>query len=331
MVSTTPPIDTQDSPAPSKQATRDTYKPIRAARILGVGIATLDIINQVERYPDEDEEVRALGQRILRGGNCANTLAVLSALGHRCHWAGTLADDNGATLIRQDLAARDIDLTAAKLIPGGATPTSYITLSRASGSRTIVHHRDLPELDAADLAAVDLQAFDWVHLEGRNPGETAKLIDRIAAECPELPISVEIEKPRPGIEALFRLPDTAPSTIIVARAFAQQQGADNPEAFLERFARQCNASLMLLPWGAAGAYARSSTGECHFVAAQPPAQIIDTIAAGDVFNAGAIDALLRQKPINRVLEAANTLAGCSCGQLGIDGIVPTTTTCQSAV
>jgi ketohexokinase len=330
MASSTSTTDAHRPRVQSQQERHRSDKPARAARILGVGIATLDIINQVERYPAEDDEVRALGQRILRGGNCANTLAVLSALGHHCHWAGTLADDNGATLIRQDLVARDIDLTAAKIIPGGATPTSYITLSHASGSRTIVHHRDLPELDAADLAAVDLQAFDWVHLEGRNPGETAKLIDRIAAECPELPISVEIEKPRPGIEALFRLPDTAPSIIIVARAFAQQQGAEDPEAFLERFARQCNASLLLLPWGAAGAYALSNSGERYFAPAQPPARIIDTIAAGDVFNAGAIHALVQHSPVDQVLEAANALAGRSCGQFGIDGIVPPTTTHPSA-
>ena len=47
-------------------------------RILGVGIATLDLINEVERYPPEDAEVRALTQRRSRGGNAANTLAVLS-------------------------------------------------------------------------------------------------------------------------------------------------------------------------------------------------------------------------------------------------------------
>ncbi|MEA3643199.1 MAG: ketohexokinase, partial [Lamprobacter sp.] len=68
----------------------------RPASLLGVGIATLDIINQVERYPAEDAEVRASAQRLLRGGNCANTLAVLSELGHHCRWAGTLADDLGA-------------------------------------------------------------------------------------------------------------------------------------------------------------------------------------------------------------------------------------------
>ena len=63
------------------------------ARILGVGIATLDIINTVDGYPAEDSEVRAIHQRICRGGNATNTLVVLSQLGHRCAWAGVLADE----------------------------------------------------------------------------------------------------------------------------------------------------------------------------------------------------------------------------------------------
>ena len=293
----------------------------RPAHILGVGIATLDIINQVERYPAEDDELRALSQHITRGGNSANTLAVLSDFGHRCRWVGTLADDSGAALIRQDLRARGIDLDAAKTVPDSATPTSYITLSRASGSRTIVHHRDLPELTAADFARADLSALDWVHFEGRNPSETARMIARVASECPDLPISVELEKPRPGIEALFQLPETAHSVLIVARAFAEQQGAHDPHAFLQQFAKQTNASLLLLPWGADGAYALTSKRARIFAPAQPPAQLIDTIAAGDVFNAAAITALLDHQPIDQVLRTANALAGHSCGQLGIDGLV----------
>lgn len=312
---------THKSQRTTRPCTSHPPEPKRTNRILGVGIAALDIINQVERYPAEDDEVRAISQRILRGGNSANTLAVLSELGHACQWIGTLTDDSGATLIRQDLTARGIDLEHAKVIPGGATPTSYINLSRATGSRTIVHHRDLPELTAADFSLTNLHDIDWVHFEGRNPNETTQMIAQVAAERPELPISVEIEKPRPGIEALLQLPATTRSVIIVARAFAEQQGAQDPETFLRQFANQSSASLLLLPWGAAGAYALTQERELIFAPANPPTEVIDTIAAGDVFNAAAIAALLDNQPVNQVLQNANALAGRSCGQLGIDGIV----------
>ena len=63
------------------------------ARILTVGIATLDIINRVARYPAEDTEIRALGQHRQRGGNASNTAVVLSQLGHQVDFAGVLIDE----------------------------------------------------------------------------------------------------------------------------------------------------------------------------------------------------------------------------------------------
>jgi len=290
--------------------------------VLGVGIATLDIVNQVAAYPAEDDEVRALSHQIQRGGNCANTLAVLRQLGHRCRWVGTLAGDTGAEHIRHDLRGRGIALDAVTLVRGAATPTSYIALSQATGSRTIIHYRDLRELGAADFAAVDLAGVDWVHFEGRCPTEVEAMINRVAAECHEVPISVEIEKPRPEIERLFHLPRDRQSLLIVSRAYAEQQGAREPEAFLAAFAERSNASLTLLPWGAQGAYARTASGETLFAPARPPRRVVDTIAAGDVFNAAAIAALLDRADPVEVLARANALAGRSCGQLGIDGLLP---------
>ncbi|VAX01070.1 hypothetical protein MNBD_GAMMA19-1040, partial [hydrothermal vent metagenome] len=54
------------------------------ARVLVVGIATLDIINTVDDYPEEDTEVRASTQVMRRGGNACNTAVVLQQLGHQC-------------------------------------------------------------------------------------------------------------------------------------------------------------------------------------------------------------------------------------------------------
>lgn len=305
-----------------------------AGWILGIGIATLDIINQVASYPPEDAEVRAQHQWIRPGGNVNNTLWVLRQLGHPCRWAGTLADDAGGTLIRKTFAARDISTEFAIQIPNAATPTSYIALSQATGSRTIIHHRDLRELQANDLEAISLEGCRWIHCEGRNPTETAKLIHRFKLDWPEIPISVEIEKPRDQLELLLRNVDV----LIFSRAYveavtdidehARSSPANlatppvpDPVAFLLEQRERWDAELFFLPWGAAGAYGlhRNDTTPC-FVPAQPPSQIKDTLAAGDVFNAAAIDALLSGAALSETLRRANALAGFKCGQWGIDGL-----------
>jgi ketohexokinase len=284
--------------------------------ILGVGIAVLDIVNLVDAYPREDDEVRALSQRIVRGGNVANTLSVLRQFGHRCDWIGTLADDAGAALIADDLDRRGIGRGFAVTLPGTRTPTSYITLSRATGSRTIVHYRDLPELTAGDFAAVSLEGCKWVHFEGRHPAETARMIEQVRRVRPGLPISVEIEKPRPQIEQLL---DSA-AVLIFSRAFACTAGHGDPLGFLHEYMARCAADLCILPWGAEGAYALARGAEPVFSPAHAPPAPVDTLAAGDAFNAAVIDALLRGLGVADMLLHANRIAGHKCGREGLDGL-----------
>ncbi|MGD8885253.1 MAG: PfkB family carbohydrate kinase, partial [Gammaproteobacteria bacterium] len=172
------------------------------ATVIGVGIAAVDIINFTDGFPREDDEVRAQRQDIRRGGNTANTLVVLSQLGHRCRWLGTLADDLNSMVIGDDFARYNIDTTGCEIITGGKTPTSYITLNQRNGSRTIVHYRDLPELSATAMNNIPLQHAHWVHFEGRNEIHTRYMIDHVKKQHASLPVSIEIEKPRDQLDLL---------------------------------------------------------------------------------------------------------------------------------
>lgn len=283
--------------------------------VLGVGVATLDVIYEVAEYPREDDKVRALTARRARGGNAANTLAVLRQLGHRCAWVGTWADDAAAAWVREDLDRRGIDSRAAVVHRGSTTPTSYILLSRARGTRTIVHYRDLPELQAEDFARVALDGWDWVHFEGRAPEHTARMIARVQRERPELPISLELEKLRPGSEQLL-LPVRV---LFLARSYLHACGAgDDPVPWLHRYRARSGAALALAPWGAEGVYAVTADEAPQFVPAHHPERVVDTLGAGDVFNAAVIDGLLRGWPTAQTLQRAVRLAGSKCGHLGLD-------------
>jgi len=133
------------------------------ASILGVGNATLDVINSVDHYPVEDSERRAISQHICRGGNAANTLVVLSQLGHDCHWAGVLANEPDARRICADFDQYQIDWSPAYQVSTGKVPISYILSNRCNGSCAIVHVRDLPEYPAAHFFELELNGYDWLH------------------------------------------------------------------------------------------------------------------------------------------------------------------------
>lgn len=298
------------------------------ANILGVGIATLDIINTVEHFPREDEELRAIAQRQTRGGNVTNTLVVLSQLGHRVTWAGTLADDENSRLIRDELARYSVDISPVQVIRGGYTPTSYVTLNRQNGSRTIVHYRDLDEYSFEAFRNIDLKNFDWLHFEGRNVDQTRRMLEYARQTVPGIPRSVEIEKPRADIGELCGLADL----LLYSRSYVQDEtgageipdssgNGPNPVVFLENRAQQVPTADHVCTWGEKGAYGISQSGCKSHVPAVKPSKIIDTLGAGDTFMAGLIHAKLEGMDFTETLKAASTLAGQKCGQYGFDGLV----------
>lgn len=59
-------------------------------RILCVGSLCLDIINICERYPKEDEDIRAKDQKWQKGGNATNTCHVLRMLNRECELLTTM-------------------------------------------------------------------------------------------------------------------------------------------------------------------------------------------------------------------------------------------------
>ena len=287
------------------------------ARILAIGVATLDIINTVDGYPRENDKLRALARRQVRGGNAANTLVVLSRLGHRGAWAGTLADDEPARLIRDDLQRHGIDLRHARARQG-ASPVSYVTHNRRNGSRTIIHYRELEEFSAADFRLIELTPYDWCHFEGRNVAQLARMLAMARAARPALPLSLEVEKPRPGIEALFG----HARVLLFSRDYAASQGAGDAASFLAEMSGRLPGRRLFCTWGEDGAWAVDESGHSLHAPAHRPPAVVDTLGAGDTFNAGVIHGCLAGYTVAETLRRACRLAGEKCGHEGLDFTPP---------
>lgn len=286
------------------------------ARILGVGVATLDIISEVDSFPPEDSEVRALSRRVVRGGNVANSLVVLSQLGHSCAWAGTCVDNADGQYVLGALKACGVDVTRTVCEASGQMPVSCVTMNRSNGSRTIVHYRDLREYNYSDFAAVEPGGFDWIHFEGRNVGQVLQMLKHTGEVAPRTRRSVEIEKPRAGIEMLFAEADV----LMFSRLFANTRGSRDAHGFLDAISAQASGKLLVCSQGEDGAVARDAQGGHFSSPAFAPGVLVDTLGAGDTFNAGMIDGLSRGYALPEVLKAACRLAGRKCGQTGFDNL-----------
>lgn len=284
--------------------------------ILIVGNAVLDIVLNVDHYPSEDEEMRAASRRAALGGNAANTAQVLAGLGRPVDLLATLAPDGDAAELRRLLGAAGVDTRHLVTAAGGHTPVSYILLHAANGSRTIVHHRELDELRFKDFATLPLHDYGWVHFEGRNVATVARMIGHLREQGFAGGVSVELEKDRPGIDALLPQADLA----LCSRALAGTRGHRDAASLLAALRDRAPQAALTCTWGEAGAWALGRDGALHHCPAHAPARVVDTIGAGDAFNAGMIAALAGGAELPAALSAATALAGRKVGQPGFVGL-----------
>ena len=286
------------------------------AKIFGIGNATFDIVLTVDGYPRENDEIRCRDRSFRRGGNVANTLVVLRQLGHSCSWAGTLADTVEGRFIRDDLQAHGVDTGACRIAGSGCVPTSTIVLNERTGSRTIIHYRNLPEYSFEDFRALELGSFDWLHFEGRNVSSLRSMLHWSRERYPCTPRSLEVEKPRPGIEGLF----DQVRVLLFSQSYAESQGYARPGQLLRAVHEKYPGIDLFCAWGAEGAVSMDGEGRITSRAAHTPSRVVDTLGAGDCFNAGVIAGYLAGGDNVAVLHQACFLAGEKCGQIGFDGL-----------
>jgi ketohexokinase len=283
--------------------------------ILITGNATLDVVNVVDHYPHEDEEMRAVRQWVGAGGNAANVATVLATHRHRCDWAGVIARDADGKNLVDKLTAAQVGLDHASH-QEGHSPVSYITVNQQNGSRTIVHHRDLPELMAADFADIPVTHYDWLHFEGRNVVELGKMLAFTRDAVFDQPLSLEIEKARDGLEALIPQVDL----VMFSRAYAQAHGFTDAPTFLRDRQATHGCVWMTCTWGDQGAWALDQLGVMFHAPALAVETVVDTVGAGDTFNAGLIHALATGQLLEEALHYAVALAGRKVQQQGLAGL-----------
>ncbi|XP_039202032.1 ketohexokinase isoform X4 [Crotalus tigris] len=294
-------------------------------RILCIGLVCLDIISVVDNYPEEDSDTRCLSQRWQRGGNASNTCTVLALLGAPCAFMGSLAPGHAANFILSDFQRCKVEVAHLVWQSQGETPCACCLINCRNGSRTVtLYDTNLPDVTAADFEKVDLSQYKWIHWEGRNASEQVKMLQQVEKynqACPpseRVTTSLEVEKTRPELYQLFSYGDVVFVSKDVAKTFGFYSA---PEAVKGLYGRLKPGATLVCAWAEYGADAMGPDGLLVHSDAVSPETVVDTLGAGDTFNAAVILALSKGKALPAALTYGCQVAGRKCGVHGYDGIV----------
>ncbi|MEA3406177.1 MAG: PfkB family carbohydrate kinase [Pseudomonadota bacterium] len=287
------------------------------AKVLGIGNAVLDIVLKVPHALHDDEELRASQRHIQVGGNVSNSLYILSQLGHQASLCTTTGGDAEAKQLLTGLKERQVNTEHVQRFIKGRTPTSYVSLNAENGHRAIVHYRDLPELSFDHFAKIEIEEYDWLHFEGRNIENLKGMLNIAKTFLTHQPISLEVEKPREGIEDL--LPQA--NLIFFSHHYASAKGFKDGEALLIEMQSQLPSSNLICTWGDKGAWLYPANGQIQHVPAEAVSPIVDTLGAGDTFNAAVIHHLISGQSLLEAVQQASQLAARKCMKHGLDNIL----------
>ncbi|CAL7941049.1 unnamed protein product [Xylocopa violacea] len=280
-------------------------------KILCVGLTCLDIVQTCKQYPEEDSDQRSVDYRWQRGGNASNTCTVLSQLGSSCEFFGTLSTEEHFSFLQNDMRKCNIDFSHCPMVDKIGCPTSTVILSLSSGSRTILHHNpNLPELTLKHFEQLHLGDYSWIHFEGRNLNEVLSMMQcvenynnmlnysqdndskEINKKHVPITVSVELEHPKQELLDLLAYVDVA----FISKEFAQSRGYDNMSETLKNISEDAKSGATLIcAWADRGAMAKTPDNIIVQSPAFPPQKVVDTLGAGDTFNAAVLHFLNKAK------------------------------------
>lgn len=225
-----------------------------AVRICGLGD------NVVDRYADKGV--------MYPGGNAVNVAVHARRSGAETGYVGVLGTDDAGDLVESSLRSEGIDLTRTRREPGeNAFATVY---TDETGNRSFGLCRKGVSLflpDAEDLAY--LSTFDLVHM-----CETIRMEEVLPTLAARVPISYDFSD-RDDAYAGPLLPWVA------VAAFSRSRATDAEVDALIRWAHECGARIVIVTRGADGAVV--SDGSVVHRQPAAPAQVVDTLGAGDSF------------------------------------------------
>jgi sugar/nucleoside kinase (ribokinase family) len=248
------------------------------------------------------------------GGICA---AGAARLGLRVAMIGVLGDDTFGRFMRESLSARGVNLSSVRTDPRIPTGLS-VHLIREDDRAIVTNPGTIPELRCEDIDVDLLASARHIHVSSYflQSGLWAGLPDLLRqARAAGATVSLDpnwdpAETWDQGLSAVYRLLDVLLPNDAEAVELSRAGGAVPADAAEAARTLAAAGPTVAVKLGTEGALAALPDGQIIRVPAVPDTNPVDTVGAGDSFDAGFLAATLWGWDTRRALAL-----GASCGAL----------------
>lgn len=280
----------------------------RHPAILCAGIAVIDHVFQLQRFPEPGKKSRAENFTVVVGGNAANAAVAAAHLGANVKFSAPLGDDTIADDIIARLGREAIDCSHIVRVAGAASPISAILVD-GTGERMIANYRGAA-LATARLPDPErlIADADAVLIDNRFP-EFALLIAE-AARSRGLPVVLDADEPTRLTNEIL---SACTHVIFSAYGLSETAKCDDAAAGLRRIAGHTDAFLAVTG-GETGTLWLDGSNVRRSPAFNVTA--VDTLGAGDVYHGAFTLSLGEGRGLLPTMQFAAAAAALKCTRFG---------------
>ncbi len=287
-----------------------------------LGSLNMDMVTRVERFPLPGETIIGQSFSIFPGGKGANQAVALGRLGCRVEMVGAIGDDMLGTQYRKVLVDAGVGAQGVVIAAGSATGTAsievnaqgenhIIVVAAANGTVSPAFVKDRRSyIEAADILLMQLE----IPLE--SVLEAAKIAFAIGATI--------ILDPAPAVQLPGELyqflsiitPNETEAALLTGEDTSTEAGMLRAGGLL----LDRGVQTVIIKAGRQGAFLINREGSVLIPGFS--VKTIDTVAAGDSFNAGLACALGNGKTLTDAIRFANAVAALSTTREGAQSAMP---------
>jgi sugar/nucleoside kinase (ribokinase family) len=295
-------------------------------RVVCLGQFTADVVvAPVYSLPEKGKSVGIESISLHNGGCACNTAVALGKLGIDTAAIGKIGHDTFGNFLIETLKGVNVD-TSAMIRDAGVNTSSTAVLVDPDGERSFLHYSGgnaaISETDI-DYDAIGEAKILHVAAAFLVPGLDGEPMARVLAKAQKMGVMTCLDTAWDAKDRWMALVEPCLSHLDMFMPSIEEAqmltGLKEPSEMAKVFL-DYGIKTVVIKLGPKGNYARTADGEFS-VPEAPVDRVVDTLGAGDSFNAGLLAGIVQGWDLEKSCRLANAVGACCVSAAGASGIM----------